>query len=72
MCAQSQYNIVLNLQILRVGKVFDMEEFLHLRNALLGKVHILILLIDNKIARFLRILTHDNIHLREFFFRAAL
>ena len=48
MCAQSQYNIVLNLQILRVGKVFDMEEFLHLRNALLGKVHILILLIDNR------------------------
>ena len=35
-CPQSQDNIVLNLQILRVGKIFNMEEILHLLYTLLS------------------------------------
>ena len=47
---ESQYDIVLNLQVLRICQVLDVEEFLHLFHALLSQVYHFILLIYNIIA----------------------
>ena len=65
MCAQRKDNIMLNLQILWIGKVLDMEKSLYLLHTFRSKNNILVLLIDNKVALLLKFLTHNCRHLRE-------
>ena len=48
--AQSQDDIVLDLQILRIRQVVDLEKLLHLLDALLRQGDDLVLFIDNEIA----------------------
>ena len=63
---QSQDNIVLNLQILRICQVVDMEILLHLLNTLFCQVYHLVFFIYYKITSFLNLLTHDGIYLGKF------
>ena len=62
---QRQNDIVLDLQILRIGIVVDMEKFLHLFNACRRQIDYLVLLVDDKISRFLLDNPHQGIHLGE-------
>ncbi len=62
-----QINIVLQFQIIRVCQILHLEEPLRLAHALLGQIHILVLLIDNIISRLLLFLIHQDIHLGKFF-----
>ena len=66
MRAQSKDNIMLDLQIFRIGKIFNMEEFLYFLNSVFCQVNCLFLFIDNKITRLFDILSHNRIHLGEF------
>ena len=63
--AQGQDDVVLNLQVLRVGQVLDVEEILHLLHAVLGQVYHLILLIHHEVAGLLNVLAHDGVDLGE-------
>ena len=63
MCSKSKDNIVLNLQVLRIRKIFNMEELLYLLHTIFGKVDILLFLVNNKVSRLFNIFTHDGIHL---------
>ena len=56
-------NVVLYLKILRVGQVFNVEEFLHFLYAVLGQVDRLFFFVDNKVPGLLDRLAHDRIHL---------
>ena len=58
---------MLNLYIFRVSKIFYLEKFLYLFNALGGKVDYLVLFIDNEIPCFLSLHAHDGVHLGQFF-----
>ncbi len=69
--AQRQDDIVLDLQIFRVGQVLNMEELLHLLHAVLGEVDVLFFLAYDKIPALLNILAHDGVHLRKFAARLA-
>ena len=60
---QSQNNIMLNFQILRVGQIFNLEEPLHFADALSSQVHHLILLVYNKVAGLFTLHTHNGVHL---------
>ena len=60
---QSQNDIVLDLQILRVGIVVDMEELLHLRHAGGSQVDHFILFIYDEITCLLLDNAHQGIHL---------
>ena len=64
---QSQYDVVLDFQIFRVGKILDLEETLHLGNALRGQVHHLVLLVHDKVPGFFPLHAHDGVHLGQFF-----
>ena len=64
--AQSQNDIVLDLQIFRICKVINVEIFLYLFHTLLRKVYYLILLINYEIAGLLNLLTHNGINLGKF------
>ena len=64
--SQSQDNIVLDLQIFRIRKIFYMEELLYLLDTVFCQVDAFFLFIDDKISGFLDLLAHDSIHLAEF------
>ena len=61
-CPKSQEDIVLDFDIFRIRQIFYLEELLHLVNALGGKVHHLVLFIDDKVAGFLPLHPHDGVH----------
>ena len=63
---QSQDNVMLNLQVLRICQVFNMEVLLHLLDALFCQVDHFILFIHNEIACLLNLLAHDGVDLGEF------
>ena len=63
MRTERQNDIMLDLQILRICKVVDVEEFFHLLHTCCRQVHDLILFIDNKVARLFSFNAHDGIHL---------
>ena len=63
MCAKSQDDIVLDLQILRIRIVLNVEEFLHLLHALCGKVDHLILLVNDEVPRLLLLHAHNGVQL---------
>ena len=63
---------VLDLQVLGVGQVADVEELLHLVDALLGEVDRFILLVDDEVAGLGDLLAHDRVHLGELGGRLAL
>ncbi len=67
MCTQRKDDIVLDLHILRIRKVRQLEETLHLRHARFRQVNHLIFFIDNEISRLLTINLHDRIHLGNIF-----
>ena len=71
MSPQRQDDIVLDLQVLRIGKVLDMEELLDLLHTVLCQVHRLFLLIHDKIAGLFNVLAHDGVHLGELAARLA-
>ena len=54
---------MLDFNVFRVRKVFNLEEFFHLINTLSGKVHNLVLFIDNEIAGLLALHAHNGVHL---------
>ena len=60
---QGEDDIVLNLEIFGIRKVFDMEEFLNLFDTLCSQVYNLILFIYNEITVFFLLDAHDRIHL---------
>ena len=62
---EGQDDIMLDLQVLRIGQVFNMEELLHLLNAFGRQVYNLILLIDNEISGLLDLLAHDSVEFIE-------
>ena len=64
-CPKRQNNIVLDLNVFRIRKVFNLEELLHLVNALCGKIDYLVLLIDDKISGLFPLNPHNGIHLRK-------
>ena len=57
---------MLDFKVLRISQVLNVEELLHLPDALLGQVHHLILFIHNKIPGLLNLLTHDGVNLGKF------
>ena len=63
---QSQNDVVLDLQVLRIRQVLNMEEFLHFLHALLSQVDDLVLLIDDKVPCLLDLLAHDGADLGKF------
>ena len=63
MCTKSQYDIMLDLQILRISQVVDLEELLYLSHTFCGQVDNLILLIHNEVACLFLFNTHQDIHL---------
>ena len=65
-CAKSEDNIMLNLQILDIGEVPDMEVILDLLHALKRKVYRLLLLIDDEVPALLDLLSEDRVDLRKF------
>ena len=64
---QRQDHIVLDLDIFRIRQVFNLEEFLYSAHAFRSQVHLLIFFIYNKITGLLDVLSHNGIHLGEFF-----
>ena len=60
---QSQNDVVLDLQILRIRQVVNMEILLHPLYAVGSQVYNLILFIDDEIPRLRDLLAHDGIHL---------
>ena len=56
---------MLNLKVFRIREVLETEEFLDFRDAVLGQVHNLVLLIDHIVAGFGDFLAHNRVHLRE-------
>ena len=64
--AQSQDNVMLDLQVLRICQVFNMEVLLHFLDTLFCQVYYLILFIHNEIACLLNLLAHDGVDLGEF------
>ena len=67
MGTQRQYNIVLDLQIVRIRQVFNLEEFLHFGNTIRSQVHYLVLFIDNEIAALLLLNPHNGIYFGQIF-----
>jgi len=65
MRTQSKNNIMLNLQVLCIGKVVNVEELLNLLHAIFGQIYILLFLIYNKVSRLLNFFTHNSVHLGE-------
>ena len=63
MSSECQNNIMLDLDILRVSQVFNMEKLLDFSYTALGKIEILVLLVDNKVTRLFSLNTHDGVHL---------
>ena len=63
---QRQDHIVLDLQIVRIGKIVDLKEPLNLLDTSLCQIDGLFLLADDKISRLLLHDTHDGIHLGVF------
>ena len=59
-------DIVLNLEVLRICKVLNLEELLHLMYTLLSQVNNLVLFIYDKVSRLLLLDSHKGIHLRVF------
>ena len=68
---QSQDNVMLNLQVLRICQVFNMEVLLHLLDALFCQVDHFILFIHNEIAGLLNLFAHDGVNLGEFLGHSA-
>ena len=64
-CPKGQYNIMLDLDIFGICKVFDLEELLHLPHALGGEIDHLVLFIDDEIPGLLSLHTHDGVHFGE-------
>ena len=64
---QSQYDIMLDFQIFRIRQVLDLEEALHLGNALCSQVHHLVLLVHDEVSGLLPLHAHDGIHLGKLF-----
>ena len=62
-CTKCKSDVVLDLQILRIGQVLNVEELLYFMNTLLGQVDDLIFLINNEVTGFDNFLTHDGCHL---------
>ena len=60
---ESQNNIMLNLQIFRICKIINVEEFLYLLHTVFCKVDRLFFLIDNKVSCLLNLLAHNGIDL---------
>ena len=63
MGAKRQNDIMLDLQVLRIGEILNMEKVLHLLHACFRQIDDLILLIDDEITRLLLHYAHDGIHL---------
>ena len=57
-----QIHIVLDLQILRIGQVLNIEEFLYLLHTISCQSYNLVFLIDNEITGLGNLLTHDRSH----------
>ena len=62
---ECQDNVVLDLQILGIRQVFNMEEFLHLLDTILGQVDGLLLFIHDEVAGLLDFLAENGVDLRE-------
>ena len=60
--AQRQNNIMLDLNIFRIGKVLDLEEFLYLLNTLCRQIYDLVLLIYNKVTGLFSFHAHNGVH----------
>ena len=69
--AKCQNDGMLYLQILRIGKVINMEKFLDLLHTGFGQVDYLILLIYDKVTVLLLNHAHDGIHLRQLLYIVA-
>ena len=63
MSPQGQYDIMLYLQILRVGIILDVKELLHLLYARLREIDDLVLFVDDEVPCLLLHHAHDGIHL---------
>ena len=61
--AQRQNDVVLDLQVLRIGQVLNLEELLHLGHTALGQVDHLILFIDDEVPGLLLLHAHDGVQL---------
>ncbi len=64
---ERQYDIVLDLQILGIGKIFNLKETLYFGNARLRQIHHFILFVYDKISRFFSFHAHDGVHLGQLF-----
>ena len=60
---QRQDHVVLDLQVLRIGKVLDMEEVLDFLHTVIGQGNEFVLLVDDEVSGLLDLLAHDRGHL---------
>ena len=64
MSPESQNNIMLDFQILRIGQIINMEELFDLLHAIFSQRYIFLFFIDNIISGFDNLFTHNGRHLR--------
>ena len=63
MGTESQNNVMLNFQMLRISQVIDMEELFDLLHTIFCQRYILLFFIDNIITGFDNLFAHDGRHL---------
>ena len=63
MCSECKDNIMLDFQVLRISKVFDVEEFLYFLHTIFCQVNCLLFLINDEITCLFNFFSHDGIHL---------
>ena len=62
-CSECKDNIMLDFQVLRISKVFDVEELLYFLHTIFCQVNCLLFLINNEITSLFDFFSHDGIHL---------
>ena len=71
MSPKGKDDIMLDLKILCIRKIFNMEELLNLFHTIFRQVDCLLFLVNNKISRLFDLFSHDRIHLGELSARLA-
>ena len=66
MSPKGKDDIMLDLKILCIRKIFNMEELLNLFHTIFRQVDCLLFLVNNKISRLFDLFSHNGVHLREF------
>ena len=63
MCTKCKDDVVLDLQVLRIGEVLNMEEVLDFLHTVIGQGNEFVLLVDDEVSGLLDLLAHDRGHL---------